>query len=354
MFRVRVPGMKFPVGLRVMKNYNLCFLGFGNVGRALVRLLLEKRNEMREQYGIEWRITGAATRRMGWIVRTDGFEVESLLAGEMESNVSPPTDVPGWLQAARADVLFETTSLDPQTGEPGITHIRAGLEHGAHVITANKGPIVHAFEELEGLAKMKGRRFMFEATVADCLPVFSLFRECLPSARMLGFRAILNSTTSIIIEELEKGRTFAEGVERAVSLGVTETDPGYDVDGWDAAVKVCALARVLMRTPLRLEEIEREGIRKLDSKLAGAARAEGLPFKLVSRARSSGDRVKASVRPEQVSPHDPLMMASGTSLLIHFELDVLPGMTLMAHNPNLKSTAYALLADFINAVKDKA
>ena len=337
-----------------MKKYNLCFLGFGNVGRALVRLLVEKSVEMRERYGIEWRITGAATRRMGWLVNPYGFDVEALLKGEAMSGVSPPpTDVRDWLRAAHADVLFETTSLNPQTGQPGIEHIRAGLEHGAHVITANKGPVVHAFEELESLARKQERRFLFEATVADCLQVFSLFRECLPAVRILSFRAILNSTTCIILEEMEQGRTFEEGVRRAQALGVTETDPVYDVDGWDSAVKVCAMARVLMRTPLKLEEIEREGIRHLDSERVQAARAAGHPIKLVSRAESSNGRVKASVRPEQISPGDPLAMASGTSLLIHFELDVLPGLTMMAHNPNLKSTAYGLLADFINAVKRK-
>jgi homoserine dehydrogenase len=150
---------------------------------------------------------------------------------------------------------------------------------------------------------------------------------------------------------MEKGLTFEEGVERAIALGVTETDPGYDVDGWDAAVKVCALARVLMHAPLRLEEVEREGIQNLDSTRLREARLAGRPFKLVSRALLSDGKVVASVRPEQISPSDPLMMTSGTSLLIHFELDVLPGLTLMAHSPNLKSTAYGLLADFINAVK---
>ncbi|HKS27526.1 MAG TPA: hypothetical protein VJS44_06885 [Pyrinomonadaceae bacterium] len=335
-----------------MKTYNLCFLGFGNVGKALVRLLLEKREELRERYGIEWRITGVAARRMGWLASRSGFDVEALLTGRAILSSSPPLkDAVEWLEAARADVLFETTSLNPFTGQPGIEHMRAGLLHGAHVMTANKGPVVHAFEELEALAVRQGRRFMFEATVADCLPVFSMFRECLPAASVRGFRAVLNSTTSVIIEEMERGASFEEGVRRAQELGIAETDPAYDVDGWDAAVKVCALARVLMRSPLKLEQIEREGIRNLDSKQAQEARASGHPIKLVSRAEISNGNVKASVRPEQLSPGDPLAMAGGTSLMIHFELDVLPGLTMMAHSPNLKSTAYGLLADFINATK---
>jgi homoserine dehydrogenase len=192
---------------------------------------------------------------------------------------------------------------------------------------------------------------MFEATVGD-MPVFSLFRECLPATRLLGFRGLFNSTTNIILEEIERGRTFDEGVARAQLLGVTETDPAYDVDGWDSAVKVCALANVLMNAPLKLGEIRREGIRELDADGVRAARAAGKPYKLVSRAGLGADgRVMASVRAEQVAVSDPLAGASGTSLVIHFELDVLPGLTLTAHQPDLRSTAYGLLADFINAVR---
>ena len=223
-----------------MKVYNLCLLGFGNVGRALVPLLVEKSEEMRERFRIEWRVTGVATRRMGWLAASVGFRVEELLSGEITSQVSPqPSNVAEWLASARCDVLFETTSLEPHTGEPAIAHARAALESGAHVITANKGTIVHAYRELSELAKAKDRRFMFEATVADCLPIFSLFRETLPVARVTAFSGVLNSTTTVILEEIAAGRTFDEGVRRAQSLGVAETDPAHDIDGWDAAVKTC-------------------------------------------------------------------------------------------------------------------
>jgi homoserine dehydrogenase len=339
-----------------MKQFNLCFLGFGNVGRALVGLLEEKRDELRERYGIEWRITGIATRRLGWLVAPNGFDVAALLTNVGGANVSsslPPSNVREWLQAARADVLFETTSLEAQTGQPAIEHIRAALEHGAHAITANKGAVIHGYNELSALAQARGLHFMFESTVADCLPAFSLFRECLPAAHLLGFRGVLNSTTSVILEELEAGRSFAEGVRRAQSLGITETDPSYDVDGWDAAVKVCALARVLMNAPLKLNEIRREGIRNLDAETIRAARAANKSFKLVAQATLTDDRkIVAQVSPEQLASNDPLSNASGTTLMIDFKLDVLAGLTMTARNPNLKSTAYGMLADFINAVNE--
>jgi homoserine dehydrogenase len=86
-----------------------------------------------------------------------------------------------------------------------------------------------------------------------------------------------------------------------------------------------------------------------------AAHEQGRPFRLVARARRDGDgRVNASVRPEQVEPRGPFGTASGTTLAIHYELDVLPGLTVVAHDPDLKSTAYGLLADFITAVRDEA
>src|SRR5919202_4844664 len=249
-----------------MRTYNLCLLGFGNVGRALARLLASKAEEMREGFGVGWRITGVASRRLGWAVAPEGFDVERLLAGEVASEASPaPRDVRGWIAAARADVVFETTSLEPRTGQPAIDYVRAALEAGAHVVTANKGTVAHAYRELCELARERGRRFMFEATVADCLPVFSLFREALPTARLLAFSGVLNSTSNIVLEALAAGETFEDGVRRAQGLGIAETDPTYDVDGWDATVKVCALANVLTREPLRAEEIERRGIRGLDA-----------------------------------------------------------------------------------------
>lgn len=338
-----------------MKIFNLCLLGFGNVGRALARLLLEKSEEVSEQFGIGWRVTGVATRRAGLLVAPEGFTREELLSGAIRSRVSPPpTNVGEWLAAARCDVLFETTSLEPLTGEPAISHARAALSTGAHVVTANKGTIVHAHRELSELAREKGRRFMFEAAAADCLPVFSLFRETLPAARLEAFSGVLNSTTTVILEEIAAGRTFDEGVRRAQHLGVAETDPAHDVEGWDAAVKVCALANVLMRAGLRLEDVRREGIRGLkDEEVRAAARA-GRPFRLVARARlDEGGKVSATVRPEQVAPGEPFASVEGTTLALHFELDVLPGLTVTAHQPNLKSTAYGLLADFINAVRER-
>jgi homoserine dehydrogenase len=332
-----------------MKKYRICFLGFGNVGRALARLFVSKSAELRERYGIEWEVVGVATRRMGWRASENAIDVTRLLDGSDET--SSVQDIDEWLALAKPDVVFETTSLNPESGQPAIDYLRKSLQASAHTITANKAPLVYAYDELNELAIAQDRRFMFEATVLDSAPVFSLFRETLPAVKVRGFTGAFNSTTNVIIETMEAGRSFDEGVKTAQELGVAETDPSHDVDGWDSIMKVCAMARVILRVPLLPSNVRREGIRGLDPATLQAARAEGRPYKLVSRVVVNADgSVTASVRPEQVAASDPLGGVRGTSLGIHFELDLIPGLTIMSHRPNLQSTAYGLLADFINAV----
>jgi homoserine dehydrogenase len=339
----------------VIRTYNLCLLGFGNVNQTLFRLLQKKDSELRER-GIAWRTTGVATRKMGWVANENGLDPAGVLSNGLlpQSRVgaSAPHDVREWLRLAKADVLFEATSLSPRDGQPAIDHIRAALEAGAHAITANKGPIVHAYEELRSLALAKGLKFLFESTVMDGVPIFSLFRDNLPCINLNGFRGILNSTTNVILSGVEEGLSFGESLVKAQELGVAETDASNDIEGWDAAVKVAALIRVLMGLPIRLEEIQREGIGKLSGEAVRAARAEGKPYKLVCRAQRTGQGVTASVRPEQVPLSDPLAWVAGTSSIVYFETDIFPGLAITENNPGLDATAYGMLADFVRAVKE--
>jgi len=337
-----------------MKHYNLAFLGFGNVGRALARLLSAKAPELRAQFGIEFSINGVASRRLGWLSAANGsFENSKLLNDEISSASVTAENVRDWLSKTNPDVVFETTPLAPESGQPAIDYLTATLESGAHAVTANKGAIVHGYQELRELACRRGKQFLFESAVLDSAPVFSLFRETLPAAKLRGFSGVFNSTSNVILETMEAGRSFEEGIKAAQELGVTETDPSHDIDGWDATVKVCALANVLMNIPLKPQDVSREGIRELTLRRVQAARADGKPFKLIARAKLLGDgQLSATVRPEQVAVTDPLGNIRGTSLGVHFELDMMPGLTVTSHRPNLQSTAYGMLADFINAVRE--
>ena len=293
---------------------------------------------------------------MGWIADPNGLDVDAMLSerfGKQPRAGAPaPQDVHAWLRLAQADVLFEATSLSPRDGQPAIDHIRAALEVGAHAITANKGPIVHAYEELSSLAVANSRKFLFESTVMDGVPIFALFRDNLPCIDLRGFRGILNSTTNVILSGIEDGLSFEESLIKAQTIGVAETDASNDIEGWDAAVKVAALIRVLMDVPIRLEEIQREGIGKLSEEAVRAARAEGKPYKLVCRARRTSQRVTASVRPERVPLSDPLAWVAGTSSIVYFDTDIFPGLAITENNPGLDATAYGMLTDFVRAVTE--
>lgn len=335
-----------------IRTYNLCFLGYGNVNRTLMRLLHDREQNLRDHHEIAFRVTGIASRGLGWIANAEGLNPEDLVARPPSAanprNLNLQSDVRSWLTAARADILFEATSLNVQNGQPAVDHIRAALNHGAHAISANKGPIVHAYRELRDLAAARGKRFLFESTVMDGVPIFSFFDE-LPAIHLHGFHGILNSTTNVILSEMENGLSFDEALTKAQSLGIAETDATHDIDGWDAAVKTAALITVLMDVPVKLEEIKREGIRNLSAQAVRAARKEGRPYKLVCRAKKD-NRVTASVRPEQIQLSDPMAQITGTSSYIYFETDIFPGLAITEENPGLYATAYGMLADCVRAV----
>ena len=292
-----------------------------------------------------------SSRRLGWRNSPEGFCVEKLLAADLTGS-QVAGDIHEWLRAGRADALFEVSSLNAATGQPAIAHIRAALESGAHAISANKGPVVHAYRELTDLAASKGRRFLFESSVMDGVPIFSLFRETLPALEVRGFRGVLNSTTNVVLEGMEAGMTFEDSVRQAQKLGVAESDPTDDVEGVDAAVKVVALANVLMNAGLKLDDVSRQGIRGITAEQLREARASGEAWKLVCTARRAMDEtVAASVAPQRLKLSDPLALVKGTSSIISFETDVFPELIITEQDPGLEATAYGLLADFLTAVR---
>src|SRR4029077_7008650 len=228
-------------------------------------------------------------------------------------------------------------------------HLKAALESGAHAISANKGPVVFAYRELCNLAKTNGRKFLFESTVMDGTPIFSMFPHSLPAVELRGFRGILNATTNVVLTEMEKGLSLDEAVKKAQQIGVAETDPSDDLDGWDAAVKVAALVIVLMGVPITLNQVERTGIRAITPEQVRAARVSGMRYKLICSAERSANGVRASVRPEQLPMTDALALLEGTTSALRFDMDVF-GLSIIEHKANVIATAYGLLGDFIRAV----
>ncbi len=345
-----------------MSHYKLCLVGFGNVARAFARLLIRKAAPLETDYGITFSFTGIATGTHGFAANPDGLDIIQALALVESGNSIVPLstmDVHGSLgviRNSRADVMFENSPVEHATGQPAIDHACAALEAGMHVITANKGTVVHGYRQLTDLAKSKDRKFYFESTVLGGSPVFSVFRECMPTADLLSFRGVLNSTTNLILTRMEKGGSFDDAVKFCQSIGIAETDPSGDVDGWDAAIKVAALVTVLMDVPFTPQQVQREGIRSITPEMISKARSAGQRYKLVCSAERTEAGIRARVAPELVTVADPLYGMEDSTTGVAFRTDVLGDYSIIeSERPDMvagpEPTAYGLLADFVNAVK---
>lgn len=345
-----------------MPHVRLSFIGFGNVARALVGLLEHKRDLLKQKHDITYSVTGIATGKHGFAVNPNGLDphraLELVESGKSISSLSIHLveNTIEVIQHSQADVMFENSPVNTQTGQPALDYILLALNRGQHAITANKGPVVHGYRELTALAKTKGKSFRFESTVLGGAPVFSVFREAFPLAELSSFSGILNATTNIILSRMENGESYEDAVMYCQSIGVAETDPTNDVDGWDAAIKVAALVTVLMDTPFTPQQVSPTGIRGITSKMISNAKTEGKRYKLVCSAEKVGDSVSASVVPQLVDATSPLygMMNSSTGLTLRTDV-ILDYSITLSEKPGMSGgpieTAYGLFADFVNVVK---
>ncbi|HTG14392.1 MAG TPA: homoserine dehydrogenase [Blastocatellia bacterium] len=332
----------------------LAFVGFGNVARAFARMLESRRALLDSRYSIQIRVKGIATARHGSIItptEIDLLEVVDLVERGQSlvstNGASECADSLGLIERCDADVVFETSPLNPTDGEPAVSYIRRALERGISVVTANKGPIAFAYRELAGLAKQRAVHFRFEGTVMDGAPVFNLAELCLPGVKVTGFSGVLNSTTNLVLTRMEEGASFDQALEEARALGVTEADSAHDIDGWDAAVKTVALANVLMNADARPNDVSRRGIRGITVQEVKAAGQSSRATRLVSRAELIGSELKLSVAPEQVASASPMGAARGTSNVLVLNTDLMGDIAIFETDPGVQQTAYALLSDLL-------
>jgi homoserine dehydrogenase len=250
-----------------------------------------------------------------------------------------------------ADVLVEISTLDPRQGQPAIAHARQALNRGLHVVTANKGPVAFARGSLRALARRKGRLFLHEGAVMDGTPVFNLVERCLPGCRVLGFRGTLNSTTNLILSRMEEGLSAEAALAEAQALGIAEADPRNDLDGWDAAVKGCALAAGLMGARVRPAEVRRRGTRSVTREKVQRVVDGGARLRLVVRGERKAGRVRVSVRPESVPLGDPLV-GDGADNVLMIATDLMGEIGVVERGSTVDQTAYALLSDLLRVAEE--
>ncbi|MDL2327561.1 hypothetical protein LJC64_02745 [Ruminococcaceae bacterium OttesenSCG-928-A11] len=333
-----------------MKKVKLALIGYGNAGQAFGRMLERKRADIRAQYGAEVSVTALVTGRRGTLFDPAGLDLaaaEADLAKNGRFTADCRMDAMAVIQRGEYDVMVELTPISIRDGQPAITHIETALGLGKHVITANKGPIAWAWRRLTALAAEKGCKFYYETVVMDGTPVFNLASETLRLCTITEIDGILNATTNYILGELEKGVSFEDAVESGREKGFVEADPSMDIDGWDAAAKLCALMNVLMDAGLTPNDIDRTGIRAVTAQQVQDARQRGMAVKLVCRGWLENGVPKGKVAPAEVPPTDAMSTITGAASVVGFTTDLMGKVAVIEyeHKPEIDQTAYGILSD---------
>jgi homoserine dehydrogenase len=322
-------------------------IGFGFIGRDLARVFHEK-SDVITRFDGDFKVVGVSNSK-GYVHDEKGLNLENLLKTKSLSDYGKSYKVGGssveLIEKSGADLMVEATPTRIQDGEPGLTFIKKALGKGIHVVTPNKGPLVVAFKELTALAEKNCCEFLYEATVAGAVPIFSLVRECLQGDRVQRISGILNGTTNYILSKMYFEETsFELALKEAQERGISERNPSYDVDGVDAACKVVILANALMKRNIKFEDVERLGIRGVTQEAVGLAKKANFAIKLVGTIDKS-----LEVAPKLVPVNHPLCV-HGTLNAIHLETDLAKEITLVGYGAG-KETISAVLNDVLTILK---
>src|SRR5262245_35456504 len=344
-------------------TFDLILVGFGHVARRFVTLLDELQPELKSDFDVETRVVAIVTRSHGQAYHARGLPAASLaIAVENGDRLGRPGPPLPFLRDAlkrsataarrRRLVVVEATTLDIESGQPAIGHVREALRCGAHVVSANKGPAAFAYHVLNGAAAKANRCFLFESAVMDGVPVFNLRRATMAGVAVTGFRGVINSTTNYILTAMEQGETFAGALTAMRRAGIAEADPSLDIDGWDAAAKTAVLANFLLGAQLTPQDVDREGLTLEAGPRIKAARAVGRRLKLIASAEKTEGVVRGRVRLAELPETDLLAGLEGQQNALVLQTDVLGEVAIIQRGWGLTQTAYGLVSDLVSIARE--
>jgi homoserine dehydrogenase len=338
-----------------MKKMRLIEVGFGTVGQGLAELLLEKREMLVDTYGLEVQVVGISDSLKGSLRNPGGVDLgralEATKAGGKISDSGDAFDGDAlkMIETTDADMLFEATYTDIETGEPATSHLRTAIGRGMHVTTSNKGPLALHFHELKDLARDRGVKFLFEGTVMSGTPVLNLVRETLAGSHLSEIRGILNGTTNFILTRMEEGLDYDTALKQAQELGYAEAVPDADVLGRDALAKVTILANAVFGARCRPADFPCQGITGITAEAVAGAVARGRRFKLIGKVWRDGNAVRGEVGPEEVPLTHPLAGVTGATNALTFSTDTLGDVTIVGPGAGRRETGFSALIDIIHA-----
>lgn len=326
----------------------LVILGFGVVGRALARLIVDDAPRLARRCGVKPILVGVADSA-GAVYDHRGLDpLEILRVKEETGTVAGHTrGVKGMkgtelLDAVYPDVLVEVSPTNLTDGEPGLTHIREALKAGVNVVTTNKGPLALEMPALMELARYNRVSLRFSGTVGGGTPILDYGRLCLNGDRIESFEGILNGTTNYILTRMTEELSFKEALQEAQEKGYAERDPSMDIDGLDAACKLVILANYLLGLRVTLRDIEVRGIRGISREYVAEAYKKGYAVKLLASAEAG----RLEVGPVEIPLRSPLCVWGNLNALT-FKCERLGEQTVIGRGAGGVETAISVLRDLI-------
>ena len=334
-------------------------IGFGGVGQALIKLLVEKKNYIFEKYNVDIKVK-YIIKSDGGIYKANGINLDEMLefinkGKSIKEHISwkDNLSINEIIKNNDIDTLVELTSTNIETGEPGLTHIKRALESRINVVTGNKGPIILKYKELKEIADKNSVELKVGCTTGGALPSINGGLYDVAGSEIEFIEGILNGTTNYILSKMSMEEvSYEEALIQAQKDGIAETNPSLDVLGYDTACKILILANVLMDANIKLEDIEVQGITGIELETIKRARKENKKIKLIGRVYIEDNMVKAYVRPIEIKEDYPLYFVDYKNKGIYFKTDTLGDISIIGGASGTMNAAASILRDII-LIKDK-
>ncbi len=323
-----------------MKQVSIGFLGCGNIGGGVWRLLSEMHDELVLRHGID-----VCVRR---VLVKDIPEALALNAGK-------GLDVPREILTEKAGDVTGDPQVDIvcefMGGEqPAARFMLDALENGKTVITANKVALALNWAQLQAAAERTGAGLWYEASVGGVIPVIRVLNTNLEADRIDRVMGIINGTTNYILTRMsQEGRDYAEVLEEAQKLGLAEPNPEADVEGMDAAYKLSILASLAFHGRVTYQKVYREGISSISAMDIAFGREMGYTLKLLAIAKKDGNVVEVRVHPTFLPHAHPLARVDGSLNAIFIHGAYCRDMMLQGRGAGDMPTASAICGDIVSA-----
>ena len=329
-------------------------IGFGGVGQAFVKLLVEKKKYIFEKYNLDLKVK-YILKSDGGIYESNGIDLEEL--AEFINKKKSIKEHILWkenlkfeemIQNNDVDTLVELTSTNIETGEPGLTHIKRALESGINVVTGNKGPIILKYKELKEIADKNSVKLKVGCTTGGALPSINGGLYDVAGSEIQAIEGILNGTTNYILSKMSMEEvSYEEALAQAQKDGIAEANPSLDVLGYDTACKIVILANVLMDANIKLEDIEVKGITEVKLDTIKESKKENEKLKLIGRVYIEDNMVKAYVRPIKIKEDHPLYFVDYKNKGVFFKTDSLGDISIIGGASGTRNAAASILRDLV-------